>query len=526
MTGCRRTLTIGFISGVTGGVFVVLLMLLLRYFMGVPTLAELILDCATPFLPIPVFFGMLHAVGGYNHLKEIGVVSTLMTIITFAGAAGMGYGLTVERAWSRNLPSLSSSSHYRAGIRFLLLVLAITWGLSIGLLWPALGANYSGRSPAKALVLNPLSLLLIFVAGGIVLVAVHRMLVGQHKEEESRGLLQNRRKILSAVLCSTGIVAVVVMLRKFFGFAAYSYDGTETIGPHLPPITPNEDFYDVTKNSVDPQPDQSLWRLEVVGSVTTPKTYRLEEIKAMPSTSQETTLECISNRVGGGLISNAHWKGVSLQQVIQAAGPKADIVQVVFHGADAYTDDISVELAMRPTTILAYEMNGEPLPMRHGFPLRMIVPGMVGEKSIKWLTQIELRDSTAKQFYEKQGWGPKFEINTTSRFDAPDFHKPLDLGMPINLRGIAFGGARGVRSVEVSTDDGATWNPAEMTYRSSALAWVQWKYQWHPEEAGVYRLVVRAIDGTGALQSGVDKPAGPEPATGYHRVTATIKSSS
>ena len=171
-------------------------------------------------------------------------------------------------------------------------------------------------------------------------------------------------------------------------------------------------------------------------------------------------------------------------------------------------------------------MNGDPLPMRHGFPLRMIVPGVVGEKSIKWLTRIELRDRTAKQFYEKQGWGPKFEINTSSRFDAPDFHKPLDLGTPINLRGIAFGGARGVRSVEVSTDDGATWNPAEITYRSSALAWVQWKYQWQPDEAGVYRLVVRAIDGTGVLQSGVDKPAGPEPATGYHRVTATVKRSS
>ena len=154
MTGRRRTLTIGFISGLTGGVFVVFLMLLFRYFMGVPTLAELILDCATPLLPIPVFFGMLDAVGGYNHLKEIGVVSTLLTIITFAGAAGMGYALTVERAWSRNISSVSSSSHYRAGIRFLLLVLAITWGLSIGFLWPALGANYSGRSPAKALVLR------------------------------------------------------------------------------------------------------------------------------------------------------------------------------------------------------------------------------------------------------------------------------------------------------------------------------------------------------------------------------------
>jgi DMSO/TMAO reductase YedYZ molybdopterin-dependent catalytic subunit len=524
MSARRRTLTIGFTSGLIGGVYMVVLMLAFRYFMGTPSLAELILDCATPFLPIPVFFGLLGTFGGYNHLKEVGVVSTLLAQLVFTGAVGAGYAIVVERARSRNLPSASSSSHYRAGIRLLLLVLAITWALSIGLLWPPLGGNYRGRPSGQALVLNPLCLLLIFVASGIVLVAVHRILAGQQGEAKPPGSLRNRRTILTAALGGTGIIAVVIMLRKFYSIAAYSYDGTETSGLNLPPITPNEDFYAVTKNSVDPQPDLSLWRVEVVGSVTSPKTYRLEEIEAMPSVSQETTLECISNRVGGGLISNAIWKGVPLQQLIQAAGPKAGVMQVVFHGADAYTDDVSVELAMCPTTILAYRMNGDPLPMRHGFPARMIVAGMVGEKSIKWLTRIELRDSKARQFYEKQGWGPKFEINTTSRFDAPDFHKPLDLGLPINVRGMAFGGARGVQRVEVSTDDGATWSPAEITYRSSPLAWVQWKFEWHPKDPGTYQLVVRAIDGTGALQSGVSKAAGPEPATGYHRVTATVKS--
>jgi DMSO/TMAO reductase YedYZ molybdopterin-dependent catalytic subunit len=524
MTDRRRTLTIGFTSGLISGVFMILLMLLFRYFMGVPTLAELILDCATPLLPIPVFFGMLNAFGGYNHLKEIGVISTLLTLLVLAGAVGVGYALSVERARSRRLQFIPSTSRYRSGIWFLLSVLTIAWALSVGLLWPALGGNYRGRPPGQALLLNPLYLLLAFIAAGIVLVAVHRMLIGQQDEGASPGLSQSRRKILSAVLGGTGIVAVVIMLRRFYGFAAYSYDGTKNLGPNLPPITPNKEFYDVTKNSVDPQPDLSLWRVEVVGSVTNPKTYSLEEIEAMSSVFQETTLECISNRVGGGLISNAVWKGVPLQQVIQASHPKSEVVQVVFHGADAYADDVSIELAMRPTTILAYRMNGDPLPMRHGFPLRMIVPGMVGEKSVKWLTRIELRDSAAKQFYEKQGWGPRFEINSTTRIDAPTSHQSLSLNTPINVRGIAFGGARGIRDVEVSTDDGATWNPAEITYRSSPLAWVQWKYEWRPKDAGAYHLVVRAIDGTGVLQSGVDKPAGPEPATGYHRLIVTVKS--
>jgi DMSO/TMAO reductase YedYZ molybdopterin-dependent catalytic subunit len=521
MTNRREILVEGFLSGLTGGVFAILLMLLLRYFAGIPTLAELILDCATPFLPIPIFFGMLRAVRGYNHLKELGVISTLLAIVTFAGVAGIGYALMIERSRLRNL-----SSRYRSGGRFLLLLLIVVWSLSIGLLWPAMGASYIGRSPGRALVINPLCLLFIFVIGEIILVAMHRMFAARRQQQVPGALLSGRRMALFALLCGTGTLGIVLMLRKFFTFAAYAYDGTEAKGFDLPPITPNNEFYDVTKNSVDPLPDPDLWRVEVAGSVTNPKTYRIEDIKAMPSTIQETTLECISNGVGGHLISNTMWKGVPLQQLIQAAGPKPDVVQIVFHGADAYSDDISLELAMRPITLLAYEMNGEPLPMRHGFPLRVIVPGMVGEKSIKWITRIELRDHAAKQFYEKQGWGPRFEINTTSRFDGPDFQKSFAPGTPVNLHGMAFAGVRGVRSVEVSADGGATWNPAEIVYRGARMAWVQWKYQWLPAEPGVYHLVVRATDGNGLMQSAISKPAGPEPATGYHRVTATVRKSS
>jgi DMSO/TMAO reductase YedYZ molybdopterin-dependent catalytic subunit len=520
----RRTLTVGFACGLVGGLFAVLLMLALRYFAGTSSLPELLLDRAAPFMPIPLFFKLLGLFGGYSHLKEIGVVSSLLAQIVFAGAAGAGYAVIVSRPQSRDGLSASSASAYRVGIRFLVIVFSAAWILSVGLLWPVLGGNFKGRPPAQARILNSLSLLLIYLACGTLLAAVHRIFAGQSPEANSRGRLLNRRTILFTVLGGMGMIAVVAVLKELYGFAAYQYDGTENTGTDLPPITPNEDFYVVTKNNLDPQPDPGLWRLEVVGSVKNPMTYRLEDLEAMPSVSQETTLECISNQVGSGLISNAIWKGVPVRQLIQAAGPHPDVVQVVFHGADAYTDDVSFEFAMRPTTLLAYEMNDEPLPMRHGFPVRMIVPGMVGEKSVKWLTQIELRNIEAKQFYERQGWGPRFGINTTSRFDAPDFDTPLALGVPIDIRGMAFGGARGVQRVEVSTDDGATWSPAEITYQSSPLAWVQWKFEWLPKEPGIYQLAVRAVDGTGAIQSGVDKPAGPEPATGYHRVAATVKS--
>jgi DMSO/TMAO reductase YedYZ molybdopterin-dependent catalytic subunit len=524
MSERRRTLIKGFVSGSIGAVFMVLLMLALRYFTGATSLPELILDRGAPFMPIPVFFRLLGFFGGYSQLKEIGVVSTFLALVAFAGVVGVVYAVTVERARSGYGSSASPGSTYRSGIRLLVLVLFISWALSVLLLWPVLEGNFKGLPSGQALALNVLSLLAIYLFCGAVLVCVHRVLAGESLTTESPRRLLHRRTILASLIGGIGIAAVVSVLRQFYSFAAYGYDGTEETGTNLPPITPNKDFYVVTKNNVDPQPVRSLWRLEITGSVKNSKTYRFDEITAMPSVSQETTLECISNQVGSGLISNAIWKGVPLYRLIQAASPNPDVVQVVFHGADAYSDDLSPEIAMLPTTLIAYEMNGEPLPMRHGFPARVIVPGMVGEKNVKWLTRIELRDSEAKQFYEKQGWGPVFVVNTTSRFDAPDFDEPLEFGSPIDLRGMAFGGARGVKRVEVSTDDGATWSLAEITYQSSPLAWVQWRFEWRPKAPGTYKLVVRAVDGTGGIQSGEDESSGPEPATGYHRVTATLKS--
>jgi DMSO/TMAO reductase YedYZ molybdopterin-dependent catalytic subunit len=524
MTDRRRTLAIGFVSGAIGGVFMVLLMLVLRYFTGATSLPELILDRGAPFMPIPVFFRLLGLFGGYSQLKEIGVVSTLFALIAFAGAVGAAYAVKIRRARSHDGQSESTGPSYRSGMRFLILILSITWMLSVSLLWPVLVGNFKGLPTGQAFAFNILCLLAIYLLCGAVLVVLHHALASKSGATDSRGRLLNRRMILTGLLAGIGIAGVVSVLKKFYGFAAYGYDGTEETGTDLPPITPNKDFYVVTKNSVDPQPDRCLWRLEVTGSVKNPKTYRFDELAAMPSASQETTLECISNQVGSGLISNAIWKGVPLHQLIQASGPNANVVQVVFHGADAYSDDVSTEIAMLPTTLIAYEMNGEPLPLRHGFPARMIVPGMVGEKSVKWLTRIELRDTEAKQFYERQGWGPVFVVNTTSRFDAPDFSEPVDFATPIELRGMAFGGARGIQRVEVSTDDGLSWSRAELTYQSSPLAWVQWRFEWRPKVPGTYKLVVRAVDGTGGIQSGEDESSGPEPATGYHRVTATLKS--
>lgn len=166
-------------------------------------------------------------------------------------------------------------------------------------------------------------------------------------------------------------------------------------------------------------------------------------------------------------------------------------------------------------------MNGEPLPRRHGFPVRIIVPGLYGEKNVKWINRINLSATNEQGFYEHQGWGPDFVVQTQSRFSAPSFDRPLPLA-PVMLKGTAFAGDRGVAVVEVSVDDGATCRPATVDYSGSRLTWTLWSYAWTPDRPGEHRLVVRGTDGTGAVQTSKERASGPEGATGYHRVLARI----
>ncbi len=232
----------------------------------------------------------------------------------------------------------------------------------------------------------------------------------------------------------------------------------------ITPIKPEDEFYQVSKNLVDPDVSRDSWRLDIIGQVENPRVYSFADIAAMPSVQQETTLLCISYGIGSGLCSNAIWKGVPLPTLLAQVKPKPEVTTVLFHAADGYYETFKFEKAMEPTTLVAYEMNGEPLPQRHGYPLRMIVPGLYGEKQPKWLTRIELlneADGRLKRrhgcgFYKEQGWGREGDIVPThSRIDAPQvagdhFEAPFKVGQPIELRGMALGGDRGVSQVETA----------------------------------------------------------------------------
>ncbi|MDR7428442.1 MAG: molybdopterin-dependent oxidoreductase [Armatimonadota bacterium] len=293
----------------------------------------------------------------------------------------------------------------------------------------------------------------------------------------------------------------------------------------LPPeVTPTDQFYVVSKNppGLDPVLRADRWRLEVAVRPDRPLVMGLDELKAMPAVRRPHTLECISNEVGGDLIGNAYWRGVRLRDVVaRAGGLPPTAIKLVFRCADGYTESLPVAEALHPDTLLVYEMNGEPLPPRHGFPLRLLVPGLFGMKNPKWITRIEAADFDFQGFWERSGWSDQAVVQTMSKFTIPS---PLraKAGEEVGLGGVAYAGARRIRAVEVSPDDGRAWLAAQVKAPLGPYTWVLWAVVWTPAAPGEYRVRVRARDGTGALQTAQPSPPLPEGATGHHIIRIRV----
>ena len=525
-TGYRlRALGAGLLGGIVASLVLTLALAILRSGLGIPSTAEAIPDRIAPTLSIPDFFALFDRFGGYNGLKKVGVGSVLLGQLAVGTLGGALYALVVEAGRARDPGRAHRFGLSRPGLGFLAVVIAVAWVATLIGLRPVLGTNYHGLSPRPATVATALGLLLAYAGYAVTLALAHRLLTSPapvRRPAPVGGELLGRRAVLALGAGALCAVASGALIRRLYDRATFGYDGLQYRGAGLLPITPNDRFYTVTKNAVDPDPSAALWRLEIGGLVDRPRAYRFADLAAFPATEQETTLMCISNGIDAGLMSNARWRGVPLRTLLETAGPRPGVVEVKLHGADGYTDTFPIAKALEPTTLLAYEMNGEPLPQRHGHPVRAIVPGLYGEKHVKWVTRVELVDHDAKGFYEQQGWGPDFVIPTRSRIDEPDFAQPIPSGAAVALRGIAFGGDRGIARVELSLDDGQTWQEARITYPGTRLSWAQWAFEWRPPRPGEYRLAVRATDGAGALQTPESRGTVPQGATGYHRVTARI----
>jgi DMSO/TMAO reductase YedYZ molybdopterin-dependent catalytic subunit len=307
--------------------------------------------------------------------------------------------------------------------------------------------------------------------------------------------------------------------------------------PNLAPllaseVTPTYLFYRIDIDPIVPQVDSKTWNLTIKGLVEKPFTINYDQIKSMPSVEEYVTLECISNKIGGDLISTALWKGVRLSQLLEKAAIKPNVKYVVFRCADGYDVGIPIEKSQMEGTILAYDMNYAPLTPKHGFPVRAIVPGLYGMMNPKWLTEIELVDSVYEGYWQRLGWRNNAEDNTGSfilipgqaparqRFRKLDETEDTSYGDKVPIAGIAFAGNRGISKVEVSTDGGTTWKTARIKDPLSQYTWVLWTAGYVPPNKENYKIVVRATDKTGNTQTTEMSPPFPNGATGYHTITA------
>ena len=286
-------------------------------------------------------------------------------------------------------------------------------------------------------------------------------------------------------------------------------------------ITPNEDHYTVDTTLVKPRVDIAKWKLEVSGNVERPYTLTYEDLLALDAIEHVRTLECISNPVGGELISTAVWTGVRMKDLLARASVKPNSYDVVLTSVDGYTDSFSIAKATEPDTFLAYLMNGTTLPIDHGYPVRVLVPNIYGMKNVKWLQQIKVETFDFKGYWQQQGWNDVATVNTNARIDVPGRTVRWS-GGEVTIAGIAFAGSRGIRSVEITFDEGKSWQAATLEPAAGPITWVRWALRWTPPGPGPRTVWARATDGKGDTQTPVPRQAYPDGSTGYHAFTLNV----
>jgi DMSO/TMAO reductase YedYZ molybdopterin-dependent catalytic subunit len=294
-----------------------------------------------------------------------------------------------------------------------------------------------------------------------------------------------------------------------------------TVGA-TPRITANEDHYTVDTTLVKPRVDIEAWKLEITGNVERPFTLTYNELLDLEAIEQVRTLECISNPIGGELISTAVWTGVRMKDLLDRAGVKPNSYDVVLTSVDGYNDSFPIAKAMEPDTFLAYLMNGKTLPQEHGYPVRVLVPNIYGMKNVKWLQQIKVETFDFKGYWQAQGWSDSAIVNTNTRIDVPSNRSVRWDGGDVTVAGIAFAGARGIKSVELSFDDGKTWQQATLEAAAGPITWVRWIYRWTPPGPGTRTIRARATDGRGDTQTPVRREPYPDGATGYDLIDINV----
>jgi DMSO/TMAO reductase YedYZ molybdopterin-dependent catalytic subunit len=365
-------------------------------------------------------------------------------------------------------------------------------------------------------------------------VAVDGQVVAAPRADNDPRATARRTFLAATAVLGAGAAATAVVGRRLRpGSTAEAARGTVTIPraaapnpipgeqpftvPGLSPyVTANGDFYRIDTALVIPQIDPARWRLDVTGLVDRPFSLTYDELLALDAVVQPVTLQCVSNEVGGDLVDNAVWQGVPLEVLLERAGVQAGATQIVGRSADRWTAGFPTDVGRDGrVALVAYAMNGEPLPARHGFPARLVVAGLYGYVSAtKWLTEIELTTwDDFDGYWISRGWAKEAPIKTMSRIDVPRGGARLAPG-PTPIAGVAWAPALGIEAVEVQVDDG-DWHACRLGDVASENTWVQWLYEWEAAP-GEHTIRVRATDRDGVTQTELVAPPAPDGATGWH----------
>jgi len=490
-----------FAAGGLAGFAALLLTLLMRIFgLGV-FLPDVAVDFAVGLVPGSVESAFIRAMGG--GAKVLAIVVAVVLILCAYGLAAVFY---------RRVESVLKNRW--------LVIAAYTFGSSLAILLvilPLLGGGVAGSNTYQ----GPWAAAFSQLLGGWLFATVLDHFLVEIPAKHPEGFALSRRDFLK-----WGIASVIVAVGALYGlsrtipnvarlaFASVS----EMIAKE---VTPTEEFYVVSKNVVDPSVDAGTWRLVIDGLVAAPATHTYEELRAMLPVEEYATLECVSNEVGGNLISTAKWSGLRLGDVIDAANPEPGADWVLFSCADGYTVGVELAKARDPATLLALAMKDAPLPGKHGFPARVLVPGKYGMFSAKWVTRITLVQGEVLGFWQQKGWTNDGRVRPTAIIATPAADSVVS--GPVRIGGIAFSGDRGVSLVEVSTDGGGTWSAA--TLRSppkSNLTWVLWTFPWTPPAGGSHRVLARMVDGAGVPQETAKAPPFSRGASGYDAITLLV----
>ncbi len=545
-TGSISTTT-SFVGGLAAGAVAIAISLIIRSFAGGPFIPELASQTLFSLTP------------GQFESQAVANFGPLAKYSAFAGAIIVNfilYGLFA--IW---VDRLHKKIHWKGyvGKAILSSVVAYVILLIVTISLVTITETRTHTQPTSIIRLV-LSLILPQIAFGFTLSSFYEKIlrpsrkpVVEKPSEATTEIDYKKRALLRAAIASAVALPILYLgLNRLFSTQEVQLPSSSSLSllplqskskplgfedPRLAPlldseVTPTYLFYRIDINPIVPVVDAISWTLTVKGLVNNPLTITYEEIKAMPSVKEYATLQCVSNKIGGDLTSTALWKGVRLKDVLQKAQVKPGAKYIAVRCYDGYDVGIPLERGLLDGSILAYEMNLAPLTSEHGYPVRAIVPGLYGMMNPKWITEIELVDNVYEGYWARNGWTNVATEDTHSFIVIPGQapvrvrFRNLDVeninivpGQKVPVAGIAFAGDRGIAKVEVSTDGGVTWKSASIKDPLSKYTWVLWTAGFTPATAqGNYRIVVRATDKTGKIQTAEVRPPFPDGATGYHMI--------